>query len=410
MSNFEDAGKGLSAEDAARLNKALDDLMDEVSDNHLSFVGPERQRLRLFHQTYKSLGKSMRQPRNCMYPGCAAKSVPRSHTIQKAGPLRFIAEDSHVVSPAFSLAQKGYEIKRIGLNNASTFPGFCLEHEGLFHEYENSKELVTKRDVPLQVFRTICREIAVKKIQKSEVRNLLEDHDRLVAANGLKILKQRLGNEFVQKYGLKSLAFDGVSKGQVAMRDSERELKDVLMGLETDFLPAATMEINGTRDMLFHFVVSVQHSLPVCLSGIGNFWINDNGKQISVRTVLNVLPSPQMTLIVATTLIMHKKYLENYMHHMLAKILGPMSMIEAWMVRGTDHWFMTPSQWDAIPASRQSKILEDMWDESLSIGDAYPLSILDSVREHHLELPETKAKPKKIYDIEAAKLSDRKLI
>jgi hypothetical protein len=49
----------------------------------------------------------------------------------------------------------------------------------------------------------------------------------------------------------------------------------------------------------------------------------------------------------------------------------------------------------------------DMLDESLSIGSAYPTSVLDSVREQHLRLPECKAEPQHIFDVEASKLADR---
>jgi len=48
-----------------------------------------------------------------------------------------------------------------------------------------------------------------------------------------------------------------------------------------------------------------------------------------------------------------------------------------------------------------------MLDESVSIGDAYPTSVLDSVREQLLRLPDAKAKPQQIYDAEASKLTDR---
>lgn len=98
------------------------------------------------------------------------------------------------------------------------------------------------------------------------------------------------------------------------------------------------------------------------------------------------------------------------MHRMLDRMNGALIMVETWMVRGTDHWFMTPSEWENIPESRQAKVLADMLDESYSIGEAYQTSVLDSVREQLLTLPEAKAEPPEIYQAEASKLIDRVVI
>jgi hypothetical protein len=400
-------GVQLTAEELTILNQILDELMDEVSDNHLPFLGSEGQRKGIFHRSWHDLGKAMQRPRNCIYPGCADHSIPRSHTIQKSGPLSFIAEGSHVITPRFGSNPEGYSIARVGLNDASTFPGYCQKHEAVFHEFETSCEINTKRDIVLQVFRTICREIAVKQIQIAHIRKIREAHDRLVSSKAIEMLKRRLGPDFVKRHGLRNLTFNNVSKAQIGMLETESELGEVLKGLETEFLPATALELDGRQDKLYHVSVTVQQPLCVCLSGIANFWIDDHGKRMSVRTILNVLPSPQKTLIVATTLGIHKCYLETYMHRMLDQMNGALIMVETWMVRGTDHWFMTPSEWENIPESRQAKILADMLDESYSIGEAYQTSVLDSVREQMLKLPGAKAEPPEIYQAEASKLIDR---
>jgi len=59
---------------------------------------------------------------------------------------------------------------------------------------------------------------------------------------------------------------------------------------------------------------------------------------------------------------------------------GPLVMVETWMFRGPDHWFMTPSEWESIPPNIQTSVLADMLDESTSIGEAYHTPIIESVR------------------------------
>lgn len=55
------------------------------------------------------------------------------------------------------------DIERMGINTASSFPGFCSDHESIFHTFENTKEIHKDKDIRLQLFRTICRELQVKK-------------------------------------------------------------------------------------------------------------------------------------------------------------------------------------------------------------------------------------------------------
>ena len=54
----------------------------------------------------------------------------------------------------------------IGINEASTFPGYCLEHENLFSEFENIKDFKTGEHMGLQLYRTVCREIVINEYQK----------------------------------------------------------------------------------------------------------------------------------------------------------------------------------------------------------------------------------------------------
>jgi hypothetical protein len=82
------------------------------------------------------------------------------------------------------------------------------------------------------------------------------------------------------------------------------------------------------------------------------------------------------------------------MQRMMDRMNGILIMVETWMVRGTDHWFMRPSDWEGIPADRRAMILRDMLDESVSIGEAYPGSVLDSVRARNLTTRKAKAEPR----------------
>jgi hypothetical protein len=112
--------------------------------------------------------KSKISHKECMHPdaknGSCNKKIIDAHTIQKKGPLKFIAdESSHVFS--FGLDQNGKdEISKIGWQKASTFKGFCGKHDKeMFspiedHPYTGSKQqsfIAGYRAVALEYFKKI---------------------------------------------------------------------------------------------------------------------------------------------------------------------------------------------------------------------------------------------------------------
>jgi hypothetical protein len=222
----------------------------------------------------------------------------------------------------------------------------------------------------------------------------------------MEFLKERLGTEFVEKHRLGNLILKGASRGERGMLQSEQHLQSVLQQLENELLPASVDELNGKNAPLCHVSVLVESTLPVCLAGLAGISMDDHGREGNVQMILNVIPSPVKTLILVSTLARHESYLHYYMRHMLDGMNGVLIAIETWMVRGTDHWFITPSEWERIPEARRARILNDMFDDSVGIGHKYPYSVIDSVRERMLALPEAKEMPVDIYRAEATKLTD----
>ena len=66
------------------------------------------------------------------------------------------------------------------------------------------------------------------------------------------------------------------------------------------------------------------------------------------------------------------------------------------MCHGSDHSFMTPSAWNAIPQPRKSAICERILDPSPSIADPIGFSVLDGVRKHILAFAEGQLRNGKI--------------
>ncbi len=83
--------------------------------------------LRIFHKG-KKLGKRGRQ---CLYPNCGKRAVD-SHTVQKRGPIGLLACCGHVIQLKADFARADLPVTKaelVGVNAATTFPGFCPHHD-----------------------------------------------------------------------------------------------------------------------------------------------------------------------------------------------------------------------------------------------------------------------------------------
>ena len=88
-----------------------------------------------------------------MHDGCTNTSIPRSNTISLSSSIRLIAEHNHVVTTQFR--EGVVELVSVGVREASTFPGFCDEHEALFSDFETKKQMTTAEHFGLQAFHTV---------------------------------------------------------------------------------------------------------------------------------------------------------------------------------------------------------------------------------------------------------------
>jgi len=109
----------------------------------------------------------------CLHPdapkGCSGYAI-RSHTLQKGAALAAIAEDQHVISGGVPAAKRimdnaGEVIpQRTGVNQASTFPGFCSNHDtSLFLPIERGEVPITREAAFLLGYRTMAYELSAKQ-------------------------------------------------------------------------------------------------------------------------------------------------------------------------------------------------------------------------------------------------------
>ncbi len=100
-----------------------------------------------------------------------------AHSIQKSGQLNNIAESGHVyrLNAEFSTLRKtdGIPIpKKIGVRTASTFHGFCKDHDNsLFKSIDTETLGPNKQQIALYAYRCLCREYFVKENAVAALKN-----------------------------------------------------------------------------------------------------------------------------------------------------------------------------------------------------------------------------------------------
>jgi len=120
-----------------------------------------------------NLKKKIFGKKYCMHPlasksNCSNK-ISRAHTVQKHGGLDIIAENGHVQSFLYGDLLKDFKTNLrlnphlIGINIASTFPGFCSIHDNeLFSPFEKGQFKINQKNCFLLGYRALCRELFVK--------------------------------------------------------------------------------------------------------------------------------------------------------------------------------------------------------------------------------------------------------
>ncbi len=119
-----------------------------------------------------SFEKSSRRG-SCLMPlsgaGICGVQAIASHTVQRGGGLTSIAESGHVLRTMFGFhdlhrSAGNPRPKRVGLKEASTFPGFCSRHDGrTFQPIEGKSLVLDDRIAFLFWYRALCLELVRKR-------------------------------------------------------------------------------------------------------------------------------------------------------------------------------------------------------------------------------------------------------
>jgi len=298
-----------------KINLALDKAMSEFSDNEESiFHNEEKDRLKYKYNSINSL-KKWKEKQTCIVENCNKKSIKRSHTIQKSGSIKIVSENNHVLTPRFNMDNGNIEMISIGINEASTFPGYCIEHENLFEEFETIKDIQTQEHLILQLYRTICREIVVNKNEIKSSKILMEQYklfrDQQIEKSFIKNLDKDILK--IPDLNMGKLKLEYIDKRLMKLdkeiKKKEAHLKGFLYNFHKDILKSLKQK---KLNKIVYYGFDVDREIPIAFAGYGNFNIKLKTKLKFVSIIINILPFKNKTYIFIATLKKFTKELKAY--------------------------------------------------------------------------------------------------
>jgi hypothetical protein len=298
--------------------------------------------------------------------------------------IKELAENGHVLTPIFNRKTGEMEMLSIGVNEASTFPGYCSEHESLFSEFENLKDFKTGEHMGLQLYRTVCREIVIKEYQKKVFddtqKRYLEFRDKMIGD----AIIANLDEETLKTPTLEFKNFS-IKSNDARLKMLKRHIKSSESVLNNFLYPYREAILNDLKKRKFQKVVYVainfNQQIPIALAGKGNFYFK--GKNVDV--IMNILPIKDSTYIFFSTLKKHTEALKLFMEQM-ENPLKMFTVIESCIIHGSDHWFIKPSVWNEIELEFKKKILDSINDEKFCIADEFRMTILNNLKQNYFDL------------------------
>jgi len=391
------------------INSAFDNIISKYEDNHhVIFDSESEQRYRHYSGVSKRL-KSWNKRKKCIYRGCTKKSIRRSHAIQKSGPLKEVSKDSIVLTPKFNQNTGALELAEVGLSRASVFPGYCDEHEKLFSSFENINDTTSENALTLQIYRTICREIVRLRHEIYNADSSISEYKKFRNEKLKKLVENKLGANWMKKNDINIHEFE-FSEDPVLHPAIEHVagLKQTINEMENYHLKEIEDELAGiSSNKLEPISISIDEKIPVSLSGIGTLHVAKDGSTRGIIVVLIILPRKN-----GTTIIIHGKSADTgYFHSYIARLKNSfdiLSMVEQWMIRGTDHWFVSSDVWESTSKNKKETILNEILDDSKGLLHELEFSIFDDLRERIIKEWESEGflddERIKVIDIEKAKL------
>lgn len=271
------------------VNQAIDEYFEEKDRFVFRNTGESKG---FQYRTIASAKSIEKEIKKCIYPGCKNLSIRRSHTVQRAS-LEIISDNQHLLCPA--VKEGNLIMKSIGINEASTFPGFCQSHENVFKEFEQYKEFTTFKDFQLQLFRTICREIVFMQSKITGYEMIKDEYISFRNTQLSKRIEELIGSR--EAISIKNLNIKCDDWGIRKVNSELKRLSVLLNFLKRQYRRIFSDIKQNTEKKFSIYTVELDWIIPLVLAGIVNFNVGFKNTSHNIYMFVNVIPLENKTLV-----------------------------------------------------------------------------------------------------------------
>jgi hypothetical protein len=278
--------------------------------------------------------------------GFCTTKVIKAHTISKSGSLKQIAENGHVMGTRTSLNEliktEGVLVtKKVGINDASTFTGFCSYHDKeLFAALEDRKITLSNEQLFLLAYRSTSRELYAKEEQLLGI-DFMKISDRGQPRQVQEIIQKEAKR---QEVGIK-LALD-------ELNSIKNEMDTLLLSRRFDEMNHFVIELSDVPDIL----VSGSTQPEFDFSGARLQNLGLRGGKLS-HLIYNAISYENKGCFVFSWLSMHNKICKRFIDSLTS--LAPKDLSTAlvkYCYTFCENTWASPVWWDNLDEGLQSEL------------------------------------------------------
>jgi len=304
--------------------------------------------------TYKLKGKvskgHQKKQHCCLCKDCNEAPI-YSHSISKKSVLTSIAKDGFLYVPSIDTDKDKCFMTKIGISDASVFPGFCFQHDNdLFPKLDNVDNKDFDNDFLSQLgIRTLSYEISHIKRTISSLEDLLNNLSLGYEASTSSFL-QKFNNEFYSKkvsYTGFRCSESSINKIKPTILERIENAKGYFLFLNQEFLNNGNVIGQG---------VAIEEIIPIAFSGLCSIQLENHVASI----LINCLPYKTRTIV---SLHFSERDADSIQSFLSAFDLTDenslLRLIETLAVRGTRNLFFNIDYWNSLETHIQNMFLCD---------------------------------------------------
>lgn len=300
---------------------------------------------RYIERSNKALKDWKNTNRKCVFPGCSCMAI-NSHIMSKEANLRCIAENGKVLcmKPLFNDGIRQFVPSLVGINDGSTFRGFCKQHDEIFSKLDKGK-IESKYDLVLQCFRSVARWIAIEENATPILGDLMKDlvdtrnNDEESTINNIE--NTNALNELKKMY-FEMYKFIQEQQGNIEMIEDN-----------------TIFPINNELSILYKYL---PYQIPIALCTKNPFILRSKSENKACNIIWLVVPIQNATHIMvivdskSINNFLNGNTVEKYWNELINSECTVLEMIEAAMITN-EEWYIKPSVYQKLSDVKR-KVIE----------------------------------------------------